>query len=230
MKGILSLALVALVELAVAIPGDHHPPYGTGRVPKAPFPTGTGAGHPHPPFPTGTGHGHPPFPTGTGHGTGYGTGHGKPPLSTGHHGPHKPPVSVTTITETISRTIFVPCSTPVVSEKGHTYYSTWLTTSIWTTTTCYSVSQPLLPSPTSSPGCPGGPGCSETFPEPSPEPSPEPGTETEPTPSLPTSLDAFPGPSSSSPNCPLAATVTVTVTACGPWCNRKNGCRKIKNT
>lgn len=54
-------------------------------------------------------------------------------------------VTVTTITDTITKTRFVPCSTPVATEDGHTYYSTWLTTSIWETTTCYPVTQTIIP-------------------------------------------------------------------------------------
>ncbi|KAA8643847.1 hypothetical protein EYZ11_005425 [Aspergillus tanneri] len=46
--------------------------------------------------------------------------------------------SVSTITSTITLTTFEPCSTPVTTRDGTTYYSTWLTTSVYETTTCYT--------------------------------------------------------------------------------------------
>src|SRR5205809_360871 len=77
-----------------------------------------------PPYPTG-GSPKPPGPAPTGSG---GNGGGANP-----GGP-----DVSTRTDTITRTTFIPCSTTIVS-KDLTYYSTWLSSSIWTTTTCYPV-------------------------------------------------------------------------------------------
>ncbi|KAL1958380.1 hypothetical protein VTO42DRAFT_4481 [Malbranchea cinnamomea] len=79
----------------------------------------------------------------------------QPPLSTGLPGlgPEAPPdndeTAILTRTETITRTGFVPCSTPVASSGTHTWYSTWLTPTSWTTTTQYRAT--LFPATTLTP-------------------------------------------------------------------------------
>lgn len=106
--------------------------------------------HPTAPLKTGTSSKYTPSPT--------------PPLATGApvppNGSHPyPPGGETTITETITKTTFVPCSTPVNTYRGTTYYSTWLTTSLYTTTTHYTTSVPAAASTTPAPGGAGiGPG------------------------------------------------------------------------
>lgn len=115
----------------------------------------------------------------------------QPPYSTGGGGgPGGPggPYPPITKTDTITKTTFVPCSTAIVSDNGHTYYSTWLTTSLWTTTTCYEVTptpSPQNPPHPGDPGYHGGPGPCEG--------------------------------SHCNPVCPPQATVTVTVTQCGGY-------------
>ncbi|KAL1989024.1 hypothetical protein VTN96DRAFT_5787 [Rasamsonia emersonii] len=89
-----------------------------------------------------------------------------PPLATGTlvppngSNPSPPGGETTTIIETITKTSFVPCSTPVTTHRGTTYYSTWLTTSLYTTTTHYTTSVPAASAtPTPASGGAGiGPG------------------------------------------------------------------------
>ncbi|KAF7113794.1 hypothetical protein CNMCM5793_004849 [Aspergillus hiratsukae] len=81
-----------------------------------------------------------------------GAGGGKP-IHTGDNGngypqpttavvPGRPSGSVSTITEIVTKTTFKPCSTRIHTQSGTTYYSTWLTTSTYETTSCYTTHVP----------------------------------------------------------------------------------------
>lgn len=62
-------------------------------------------------------------------------------------------VSMSTVTQTITSTTFNPCSSPIGTQGGITYYSTWLTASIWEITTCYTTtgSAPIVTEGPTSP-------------------------------------------------------------------------------
>ncbi|KAL4891848.1 hypothetical protein BDV59DRAFT_181080 [Aspergillus ambiguus] len=76
---------------------------------------------------------------------------------------------ISTVTDTITSTTFIPCSTPIGTQGGTTFFSTWLTTSVWETTTCFTTTvptsnptpvvteQPVLPTGSGVPG--GGANC-----------------------------------------------------------------------
>ncbi|KAE8356084.1 hypothetical protein BDV28DRAFT_145583 [Aspergillus coremiiformis] len=92
----------------------------------------------------------------------------------------------TTITDTITKTTFKPCSTPVHTEGGTTYYSSWVTASTYETTTCYTTTQVLASPPTEAP--------------------------TVPAQTTTTNAGAAPTHAGGSDTCPEASTVTVYVT------------------
>ena len=65
--------------------------------------------------------------------------------------PDTPPLITSTITQadTVTRTSFVLHSTPVASSADHTWYSTWLSVTYWTTTT--TTQYPVVITPTTTP-------------------------------------------------------------------------------
>ncbi|KAE8152060.1 hypothetical protein BDV25DRAFT_138223 [Aspergillus avenaceus] len=81
--------------------------------------------------------------------------HSHPVLSTGGNGGDSHTVTApggsgtvtSTITDTITKTTFKPCSTPVHTQDGTTYYSSWVTASTYETTTCYTTTAVLTNPP-----------------------------------------------------------------------------------
>ncbi|KAM5472915.1 hypothetical protein MauCBS54593_002628 [Microsporum audouinii] len=119
MVALISFVVAALAGTALARPGYKFPELEV---------RGTGGHHHHPPPMT---TGNPPEPTTS-----------NPP------GPGTQTIT-TTQTDTITLTTFVPHSTAVATIPGHTWYSTWLEASTYTTTTCYPVTEtPQVPEPT----------------------------------------------------------------------------------
>lgn len=136
------LLLSALTGSTLALPGYHarNSTIPSHRPTHTLLPTGSsgGDGGKHHTSNTTTG----PHPTTTDSGNGPGTGGGL----------------VTTVTDTITSTTFKPCSTPIGTHGGTTYYSTWLTASVWETTTCYPTTVPTSIPTSVVTGLPGGAG------------------------------------------------------------------------
>ncbi|KAL9128470.1 MAG: hypothetical protein Q9217_002848 [Psora testacea] len=160
----------------------------------------------HPSKPTGdSGSSHPSKPTGA---SGSGNG-GSPPVSS-RPPPKTTSITVpgipskttkthfitTTMTETITK--FVPCSTAIATDNGHTYYSSSLTTSLTSSTTVSVITEYTVycPAPTKDSGMPGGKGPASA---PSSFPTDAPGS------------GSSNGDGSQGENCPPAETVYRTV-------------------
>ncbi|KAL9609859.1 MAG: hypothetical protein Q9167_005403 [Letrouitia subvulpina] len=152
-------------------PSDGHHPYPGTALHTGGVPYPTGGSHPH-----GTG----VYPPGNGHPTG--TGGGSPPTSL----PPAPPVTTTiygpgsttststiigttTVVSTITK--FVPCSSPVATAAGTTYYSTSLTKSLSLTTITSTTTGYVVVCPTPTPGHGSLPGTGNDTPAGCPAPT-----------------------------------------------------------
>lgn len=150
-------------------------PYPTGSYPSPsshPIPSGpipphkgpTGSGSAHPPGPTGTGSLSPPGPTGTGSLLPPGQNAPGPypskAITTTIYGGEagitttRTEIGTTKVLETI--TDFIPCSTPIGTAKGSTYYSTYLTVEYHTSTHVVTATKVICPATPIPEGPTGG--------------------------------------------------------------------------
>ena len=137
----------------------------------------------------------------------------KPSTTIGAQGP-KPPVNNGTLTtETITKTTFVPTSSPIAIPGGTTKYSTWLTTQTYLTTTCYTV-PPAAPTPSTKTVPSAEPTViTKTVLPPAPPAvtsCPAPVTVTVTITSQPTGTDVYYTPGGAPHNCDLCQTITYT--------------------
>ncbi|BAE64438.1 unnamed protein product [Aspergillus oryzae RIB40] len=134
------LLLSTLAGSALALPGVFPRGFNT----TSPSHSAT---HSHTLLPTGGGGGEKPTETGKG-------GESQTTTAPGGSGSVPGTTVTSTITDTITKTTFKPCSTPVHTEGGTTYYSSWVTASTYETTTCYTTTTVLTSTPTAAPTAP----------------------------------------------------------------------------